>query len=64
MFFSWRLEDTNLSTFSHFEKNQINSFQKFVMCKPDGFCSVCMMVLYPDEQKYREFDNPKTIPCL
>lgn len=64
MFMSYRLEDPNLSTFGIFQKKQIKSFQNFIMKKPDGFCSVCMVVLYPEEQHYRTFSNLDNIPCI
>lgn len=64
MFMSYRIEDPNLSTFDLFKKKQIKVFQDYIMCKPDGFCCVCMVVLYPEEQHYREFTDPDNIPCL
>lgn len=64
MFFAFRVEDRNLSTFTNIQKKQIIQFQKFVMKKPDGFCCVCMKMLYPEEQKYRDIGNSEGLPCL
>lgn len=64
MFFSWRIEDPNLSTFNAFQKKQINSFQEFTRLKPDSYCCVCMQVLYPEDQKFRRFSDLFSFPCL
>lgn len=64
MFFSWRIEDPNLSTFNPTQKKQIKTFRKFVMRKPDGFCCVCMNVLYPEDQRYRQIIDVANLPCL
>lgn len=64
MFFSFKVADRNLSTFNKIEQNQINKFQTYIMSKPDGFCSVCMKVLYPEDQKYRLIRDPEHLPCI
>lgn len=64
MFFSWRIENPNLSTFNAFQKKQIKSFQEFTLLKPDGFCCICMQVLYPEDQKFRTFPETFGFPCL
>ena len=64
MFFSWRIENPNLSTFNKTQRNQIQSFQNFISQKPDGFCCVCLELLYPENQKYRLFINEDYVYCL
>jgi hypothetical protein len=34
------------------------------MKKPDGYCSICMKLLYPEEQKYRRIERPNELPCV
>ncbi|CAO3639536.1 unnamed protein product [Mucor hiemalis] len=31
---------------------------------PDGFCCICMKILYPEQQKYSKFNDPSSIPCI
>ena len=64
MFHTFRVQNPNLSTFTKVEQRQILNFQKFINQKPDGFCCVCLKVLYPEEQKYRKFDPEFAILCL
>lgn len=64
MFYSFRVTNRNLSTFSAAEKKQITDFQKFINQKPDSFCCVCMKVLYPEQRKYRYIKEPHSLPCL
>lgn len=63
-YFVFRVEDMNLSSLSDDERNQINSFQTFIMQKPNGYCSFCMKLLYPEDQKYRKVQFPLDLPCL
>lgn len=64
MFYSFRLRDNNLSSFSRTQRNQVKKFQEFIMKRPDGFCCICLKVLYPEDQYYRAFDNEENLPCL
>lgn len=63
-YFRFRVEDRNLSTFAVEQRDQIKSFQKFIMQKPNGHCSFCMKLLYPEDQKYRRIGSPRDLPCL
>lgn len=63
MFFRFKIPNKNLSTFNKDQKKQIERFQKFVMQRPDGFCCVCMKVLYHQERKYRSISSPDKLPC-
>jgi hypothetical protein len=65
-FFRYRVADKRLCTFDeqpHLKK-EIKRFQKFVSQKPDGYCSACMRVLYPEERKYRYVEDPANLPCV
>lgn len=53
-----------MSTFDIFQKKQIKVFQKYIMDKPDGFCCICLTLLYPEEQYYRSFQEPENLPCI
>jgi hypothetical protein len=64
MFYSWRIEDRNLSTFSLTQKRQIKNFQEFIMEKPEGFCCICMEVLYVEDHHYRKIVDVSNIHCL
>jgi len=61
---TFKVNDINLSTFSKIEKRQIKSFQKFVNQKPDGFCCVCLTLLYPEQQYFRDFPNDEHCYCI
>jgi hypothetical protein len=65
-FFRYRISDKRLCTFDDLPhlKKEINKFQKFISQKPDGYCSACMRVLYPEERKYRYIKDPANLPCI
>lgn len=65
-FFKYRIADKRLSTFDYEPrlKKEIKRFQKFVNQKPDGYCSACMQVLYPEERKFRYIEDPNNLPCI
>lgn len=59
----FRIQDNSLSSFSNPEKEQIIAFQKYAAQKPDGFCSVCLRKLYPEERRYRTIENISSLNC-
>lgn len=59
----FRFQDNSLSSFAKKERGQIERFQKFVMKTPNGFCSVCLMVLYPEEQRFRNISDKEVLSC-
>lgn len=64
MFYAFRLTDNNLSSLTRAQKKQVLSFQDFVMQKPDGFCCVCLKVLYPEDQFFRNISSAANLPCM
>lgn len=64
MFYSFRVGNNNLSSFTNAQKNQVKRFQDFIMEKPDGFCCLCLKVLYPEERRFRTFEDETNLPCL
>jgi len=64
MQYRFRVQDLNFSSFTALEKRRIASFQNFIKKRPDGYCCVCMKILYPEERKYRQIDCPENLPCL
>lgn len=60
----FRFQDHSLGSLSREEKRQIIEFQKFINQKPDGYCSVCMRMLYPEERAYREISEPTELNCV
>ena len=64
MIHTFRVRDNNLSSFTAVQKRQVKAFQDFVMKKPDGFCSICLKVLYPEDQHYRSINTETPLPCL
>lgn len=60
----FRFQDNALMSFSRVERKQINDFQKFAAQKPDGTCSVCLRVLYPEEQRYRKIVDSNALNCF
>ena len=63
MFYSFRVRDNNLSSFTATQKRQVKAFQDFVMKKPDGFCCICLRVLYPEDQHFRNISTEISLPC-
>ncbi|OBZ81214.1 hypothetical protein A0J61_10737 [Choanephora cucurbitarum] len=52
----FRFQDNSLASFNTLQKKQIERFRKFTQMKPDGFCCICLCVLYKDEQAYRTIE--------
>jgi len=63
MFSRFRSQDLGLSSFTNVEKKRITRFQEFINMKPDGFCCICMKILYPEEKRYRTYFSPHNLPC-
>lgn len=65
-FFRYRIADKSLSTFDSEPKlkKQIKKFQKFVNQRADGYCCICLRLLYPEEQKYRYIEVITNLSCL
>lgn len=53
----FRFTDNSLATFSNEDKKQILNFQKFISQTHDGFCCICLRVLYPQERRYRVIED-------
>ncbi|KAG1050279.1 hypothetical protein G6F43_007438 [Rhizopus delemar] len=64
MFYAFRFDDNNLSSFTRAQKRQVQVVQDFIMEKPGGFCCVCLKVLYLEDQCFRAIDNDANLPCL
>lgn len=62
--FRFRVESRDLHSFPPTQRHEIKRFQTFILKKPDGHCSFCMKMLYPEEQKYRKVRLPNELPCL
>lgn len=63
MFYAFCLGDNNLSSFTPTQK-QVQAFQDFIVEKSNGFCCICLKVLYPKDQCFRAVDNDANLPCL
>lgn len=59
----FRFQDNSLMSFSKSQRKEIQKFHTFVAKTPDGFCSVCLKVLYREEQRYRRIANKDILNC-
>jgi len=59
----FRFQDNSLQSFSTTQRSQIKKFQEFASKTPDGFCSVCLEVLYPEQQHFRYISNIERLNC-
>ncbi|CAO3645520.1 unnamed protein product [Mucor hiemalis] len=59
----FRVQDNSLMSFPTVQRNQIIAFQKFASEKPDGFCSICLKKIYPEERKFRKVNDMSSLNC-
>lgn len=57
----FRFQDNSLGYFTEEERKQIKKFQDYVEKTADGFCSVCLKLLYPEEQCFRKINNEENL---
>lgn len=57
----FRYQSNALATFNKQQQDEIKKFQTFLSQKPDGFCCICLRVLYPEEKRYRTINNPESL---
>ena len=61
--FRLRFQDNSLNSFSTTQRSQIKKFQEFAAKTPNGFCSVCLEVLYPEQQHFRLISYAENLNC-